>query len=156
MSRTEAQRRYAQRHKERVKAARVAYSKSDKGRDARKKYYAAHKDRILKEHRDWRRANPEKRLLAQAKERAKKFGLAFDLTVEDVKIPEACPVFGTVLTMGEGQAHDLSPTLDRIDNTKGYVKGNVIVVSWLANRIKNDATIEQLKMVADFYGRLRK
>jgi hypothetical protein len=44
--------------------------------------------------------------------------------------------------------------MDRIDNTKGYEKGNVIIVSRLANVIKNQATPSQIKKVADFYMKL--
>lgn len=44
-----------------------------------------------------------------------------------------------------------SPTLDRLDNTKGYVRGNVIVVSYRANRLKSDATIYELRRLAEFY-----
>jgi hypothetical protein len=47
-----------------------------------------------------------------------------------------------------------SPSLDRIDNTKGYEKGNVIMVSHMANSIKNQATPSQIKKVADFYMKL--
>lgn len=88
-----------------------------------------------------------------AKYRAKKKGLSFTITKDDIVIPEFCPVFGIRLeTSPEVGRSDASPSLDRIDNSEGYVKGNVIVVSWLANRIKSDATVEQLRIVTDFYG----
>jgi hypothetical protein len=47
-----------------------------------------------------------------------------------------------------------SPSLDRIDNKRGYEKGNVIVVSMMANSIKNQATPSQIKKVGDFYEKL--
>lgn len=47
--------------------------------------------------------------------------------------------------------HDGSPTIDRIINDLGYVKGNVIVISWRANRIKSDATLAELKAIVAFY-----
>ena len=49
-----------------------------------------------------------------------------------------------------------SPSLDRIDNTKGYEKGNVIMVSLMANSIKNQATPDQIQKVATFYKKLYK
>jgi hypothetical protein len=44
--------------------------------------------------------------------------------------------------------------LDRVDNTKGYVKGNVIVVSRRANVLKKDATLNELRQLADYYEHL--
>jgi hypothetical protein len=41
-----------------------------------------------------------------------------------------------------------SPTLDRIDNSKGYIVGNVWVISMRANRLKSDATVDELMMLA--------
>jgi hypothetical protein len=46
--------------------------------------------------------------------------------------------------------NDNAPTLDRINNSCGYVPGNVAVISWRANRIKCDATPEELRRIADY------
>jgi hypothetical protein len=93
----------------------------------------------------------EKRLWGAARRRAEKAGIAFDIEVSDVVIPELCPIFGTPIE--RGAKHSLgpgaqSPTIDRIDSTKGYVKGNVWVISWRANRIKSDATPYELETIA--------
>ena len=76
------------------------------------------------------------------KDTAKQRGLEFDLTEEDIIIPTHCPLLNIPLDFNGSRYN--SPSLDRIDNTKGYVKGNVWVISELANRMKNGATIEQL------------
>ena len=86
-------------------------------------------------------------LFRSAKKRAEQFGLDFTITVEDVVVPEVCPVLGIPLTIGIGKPHDGSPSLDRLDSKKGYVKGNVFVISWRANRVKYDATIDELRAV---------
>jgi uncharacterized protein (DUF433 family) len=88
-----------------------------------------------------------------AKARAKKHGLPFNITEDDIEIPVFCPALGIKLERGEqGKGHfDNSPSLDKIVPEKGYVKGNVVVVSMLANRLKSNATIEQLRDLADFY-----
>lgn len=97
--------------------------------------------------------NIAKKIVWLAKTRAKKKGLEFDLKSEDIVVPDVCPVFGMTL-IGGGGLRDNIPTLDRIDNAKGYVRGNVIVVSWRANRLKCDATSKELRVLADFYGSL--
>lgn len=105
--------------------------------------------------REARRKRPAVYMLARVKMRAKLKGLAFNLTIDDLHIPAKCPVLGIPLTIGKGSASDNSPELDRIDNRKGYVKGNVIVVSRRANRIKNDATVAELEKIASFYRALK-
>lgn len=93
----------------------------------------------------------KKRMLKDAKYRASKRNIPFDLTIDDFDVPIRCPVFGFVLTIGHPNR---TPSLDRIIPALGYVRGNVIVVSLLANRIKTDAAINQLRLVADFYENL--
>lgn len=105
-----------------------------------------------------RKNSPERQILWSARARAKKRGLKFNLTVEDVVIPDACPVLGIpiihYLGNGDGARRPESPSLDRINNDLGYVKGNVIVISWRANRLKNDATLEELRAIVGFYEQL--
>lgn len=96
-----------------------------------------------------RENNPEKRLWQQAKYRARRTGLEFDLTVEDIKIPIVCPVFGAPLYRHDGARANNSPSLDRIDNSKGYVKDNVWVISWRANRIKWNVSLEELEALVE-------
>ena len=55
-----------------------------------------------------------------------------------------------------GTCNDLIHLIDRIDPKKGYVKDNIIVVSMRANRIKSDATVDEIRKVADFYEKLLK
>lgn len=95
--------------------------------------------------------NPVSVILRTIKHRAKQRGLEFNLEYEDVVIPEVCPVFGfpLVTSVGQGAGGKFnSPSLDRIDSNKGYIKGNVQVISNLANSMKSTASPEQLKMFA--------
>lgn len=78
-----------------------------------------------------------------AKHRASKAGLDFDLEPSDVSIPEFCPWLGLKLEAGGGKK-PTSPSIDRIDNARGYVKGNVEVISWRANDLKRTATFDEL------------
>jgi hypothetical protein len=86
------------------------------------------------------RQNIEKVMLLAAKFRAKRYGLPFDLTIDDIFVPEFCPVFGFKLEIGGTMSKPNRPTLDRRVPSKGYVRGNVQVISWLANKIKGDQT----------------
>ena len=86
----------------------------------------------------------ESRMLVAAKQRAGKKGLDFNIDVEDIIIPEKCPYLGITIFKTGGKAKNNSPSLDRIDPTKGYIKGNVEVISWRANSLKKDASSNEL------------
>lgn len=93
----------------------------------------------------------QKNLLRWARGRAEQKGLSFNLTIEDINIPEFCPVLGIPLFCGDGVSCENSPTLDRIVPELGYVTGNVIVISNRANRIKHNATWLELQKLVEFY-----
>ena len=94
---------------------------------------------------DWYYRYTWRALFYSAKNRAKKKSIEFTITPEDIVVPELCPVFKQPFVWGKGQGKsDWSPSLDRIDSTKGYVKGNVAVISTIANKLKSNATLEQL------------
>lgn len=89
-------------------------------------------------------------LLVRARERAKEKGLDFNIDVSDVIVPQYCPLLNIELDK-EPQSNvkrHWSSSLDRVDLRYGYVKGNVRVISDLANTMKNAATIEQLLLFA--------
>lgn len=92
--------------------------------------------------------------IVQLRAKAKKQNLEFDIDADDLVLPETCPVFGIPLIKSTGRLSNNSPSVDRIDPAKGYVKGNVVVVSNKANSIKRDATIDELKKMVDFYENL--
>lgn len=76
-------------------------------------------------------------------------GLEFTITPKDIEIPSHCPVFGCKLQRGSGSggAVATSPSIDRIDSSKGYVPGNVRVISKRANTLKNNATLPELELL---------
>lgn len=92
------------------------------------------------------------RMLKRARRRAKEKGLPFNLRRSDIHIPERCPVLGIKLRPNTQSQN--SPSLGRIVPERGYVAGNVLVVSKLANQIKSSANFKQLKRVAEFYASL--
>lgn len=79
-----------------------------------------------------------------AKRRAEKKGIDFNITPEDIIIPEKCPLLEVPFIYGTENNYDYTPSLDRIDNTKGYIKGNIQVISMKANSMKNSASFDEL------------
>jgi hypothetical protein len=95
--------------------------------------------------------------LSSIKSRALKKNIPFNLTIEDfMNIPSHCPVLGIPLerNFGNKVSSENSPSLDRIIPELGYVKGNVLIISTLANRIKQNATPDQILKVGNFYAKL--
>ena len=89
--------------------------------------------------------NPAKKLWMNIKGRAKKNQIPFNLTVDDIIIPAMCPVLHIPIIPFSDS--DNSPSIDRLIPELGYTKGNITVISNRANRIKSDATLEELKLV---------
>lgn len=116
-------------------------------KEKHKKYYANDKEGFRKNQIEYY-AIPEnraKRILCKARETARRRGHEFNLDISDIVIPEYCPLLGIKLThdLGRGQLQSNS-SIDRIDSSKGYIKGNVQIISRLANSMKTNATKEQL------------
>lgn len=121
-----------------------------------KQDYIANPEKSKKYHREYHKKNytTEKRrikyfkniegeLLSHAKGRAIKNDMEFNLKITDIVIPEYCPV----LNLKMFETPDTYPSLDRLDNSKGYTKENVFVISKRANRLKSDASLEELKSI---------
>jgi hypothetical protein len=94
-------------------------------------------------------------MIYDAKVRATRKEMDFDLTKKELHFPEKCPVLNIKLIHGKEDWKN-SPTIDRIDNSKGYVLDNCIVVSSIANTIKSSATPNQILKVGTFYKKLYK
>ena len=110
-----------------------------------KAYKANKPEERSKRYAKWALENPEQTLLKSAKARAKKRGIEFAIDLADIIIPDNCPIFGMPLAKKAGERSDCSPSLDRIDPAKGYVKENVWVISWRANHLKSNASLDELE-----------
>ncbi|HYT46019.1 MAG TPA: hypothetical protein VEP90_27065 [Methylomirabilota bacterium] len=110
------------------------------------------KNKVLlnKKTRKWKKDNPKRWLLNKARQRAKEKNLEFSITINDFDIPDVCPVLGITLIIGNEKQSNNSPTLDRFDNSKGYIPGNIKVISWRANDIKRNSTIEELEAIIKY------
>lgn len=115
----------------------------------RKKNRGAYNEKM----RDYWAKNPKakiRHLLCLARGRSEKAGLEFNVTVDDLILPTHCPLLFVEINYaasGRKGAQDNSPSIDRIDNSLGYVKGNVWIISWRANRIKSNASIEEIRLI---------
>jgi hypothetical protein len=150
---------YREANKENIAARNKAYYEANKEKVAarQKAYVEANKEKRAVWHKAHREANKEKTMLMRARKRAKKNNIPFNLTEDYLKsiYPSdmICPVLGFEMSVGKDENGwaDTSPSLDRIIPEKGYVQGNVVVVSMRVNSIKTNATPDELRKVADFY-----
>ena len=132
-----------------------AYEKGkDKYLARNKQRYLDNREEILKDSAEYykklKSTKPELLLLRSAKHRAKAGNFPIDITIEDIKIPEFCPILKIKLEVSIENAAYNSPSLDKIIPELGYIKGNVQVISNLANTMKWNATFEQLINFAEW------
>jgi len=141
---------------EKVMATANTKQKNEYLKEWRKKNTEHIKEYIASKYGSWsarsrmyKERNPSKVLLNSARQRAKDKKFEFNIEVSDINIPITCPILNIpvlkVYTHGKkaGPTNN-SPSLDRIDNTKGYIKGNVQVISHQANTMKANASPEEL------------
>jgi hypothetical protein len=98
----------------------------------------------------------EQMLYNSAKQRAIKKGWEFNISVTDITIPDRCPMLKMKLNKVWGSSRQNNTnranvaSLDRIDPSKGYVKGNILVVSYRANLLKGNGTAEEHRKIGEF------
>ena len=101
--------------------------------------------------------NWERYRIFKARQTAKKLNLPFNLTEEYIKSitpPDMiCPALGIKMMVSTTKEKGSwrSPSLDRIIPELGYVKGNVVIVSFKVNREKNNSSLEELTKITNFY-----
>lgn len=147
-----------------TKNKQAADGLQSKCRECDKKYQAKrridNKEYLLKYGRNYqknRRTNFDYRLqmlLNASKQRATAKGREHTITLKDLqdKYPKdgKCPIFGIELKFNTTGFNDTSPSIDRIDATKGYTKDNIQIISWKANSIKRNATLEELILLVNY------
>lgn len=84
--------------------------------------------------------------IGSIKRRCRLKNIEFNLKAEDFVVPKVCPILGIPLKWGHKITNN-TPSVDRIDPTKGYTKDNVKIISMRANRLKNNATLEELEKI---------
>jgi hypothetical protein len=117
-------------------------------RQYNKEYREKNRDLIKLKKKKYYNSNIPQQLLVFARRRARNRNIEFNITKEDIinifPKDNCCPIFKTKFVVGEGVHCSESATLDRIDNNKGYVKDNICVISYRANQIKTNATLDEI------------
>ena len=105
--------------------------------------------KALARRRELHRINPKVRGVSSSKERAKRLNIPFGFkkSKELPKIPKYCPILKMEMFVNDKVSGDNSPTLDRINNNKGYIKGNVQWISRKANQMKSNANFEEIELL---------
>lgn len=95
-----------------------------------------------------------KAIYNRLKSSAKKRGIEFDLKLTDLNdltFPITCPILNIPLRFNRGEPKDDSYSIDRIDSKKGYSVDNIVVISYKANRLKSNASKEELNKISEFF-----
>ena len=123
------------------------YKNIEDRKAAWRRWYSRNKKSVIKHMNKYLEDNPEKRLLKSAKWNAKNQGLECLISEEDIIIPRRCPLLDIKLTNKRGRGHIMTnPSIDRIDPSKGYIQDNIWVISRMANHMKQNASLKQLKI----------
>lgn len=96
----------------------------------------------------WANKSLEAKIHNRTKTRAKERGIPFDLNIEDIVVPDVCPVFGMPFIYGD---HLWTASIDRVKPELGYVKGNIIIISNKANMMKSTATCEEVGLLYKWF-----
>ena len=108
------------------------------------------KKKASEQHKRWRVTNYRKNWLKRTEQRCRKYGWPFNLTLDDLEIPDVCPALGIPIIRND-PAKWQSPSIDRIDPALGYVKGNVAIISFRANQVKSNSSVEEMENVLKYY-----
>ena len=95
-----------------------------------------------------------KKLIRDAKYRAKRDGLKWDLDYNYLveALPTKCPVLQIPWEWEAVEGGNPNkPSIDRVDSSKGYTKDNVVIVSWRVNDLKADASLKELELIHEYY-----
>ena len=150
--------------------ARRPKRKNDKERAYGRRYMKKRRDKFKAESPEriagskaWGAVNPERYLFTRMRSGIHKDGerrrllLSYDEFLNEIggKVPGVCPVFGLKLDIKSPPKSDHLPTVDRIDSSKPYQVGNIAVISWRANIIKNMGTADEHRRIADWMDALK-
>lgn len=154
-------RKWQKANPDKLKAQKRRYKKANKDKvsSERKRHYQKHKEKILSRMEQERTGKEGyiKTMLSAAKHRAKNASLEFDLDLEYLLsiATDHCPIDGTPFDWLRQLKQDkllnlATPSLDRIDSSKGYIKGNVKIIGWKWNYKKSNMNLDDLLLLVEY------
>lgn len=144
---------YRAKHKDKIKDYLDAFRKDRDNSEKHKEYmklYNQDEERYEKKRLRvvaWQKANPNKFQFNQVKSRAKANNIEFNLEFDKLVWPDVCPVLGIKL---HRESRDNHPSFDRVIPNLGYTQGNVCIISYKANRLKQESTLDQLEKLIEY------
>jgi hypothetical protein len=140
-----------------IAARKYRENNKEKTKAATKKWRENNRDKFNSARRNWRSKNLVRCLFLEARSRAKRKGVEFSIEIDDIpEIGEFCPIFGDKFPPHDVRKTPFSPSIDRIDPKKGYIKGNVWIIGYRANLVKNDGTANEHQKIADAMNKMLK
>jgi hypothetical protein len=169
---------YYEQNKEKIKARAQAHylQNKEKALERSIEWQKTHREKHLRYVADYAKRNPSvsaaankryrekhkgsltlhvRRMIGSSKRRAAEKGWDFNLDKDYIKsiwpLDNCCPILGIPFDMLSASVKNKAgPSLDRVDSTKGYIKGNVAIISWKANSIKNEGSAEEHQLIASW------
>ena len=143
---------YYQKNREKIKQQRRERYANDaayreKQQENSKQWRLNNPERMQEHRKTWEHSNPSWIMYHNANRRAKELGLPFNISFKDIVIPEYCPILGIRLS---NDTRESTASLDRVKPELGYVIGNVRVISMRANRLKQDASLDELRAIVKY------
>lgn len=140
------------------RATRWRIANRERAREISRKSYAKRKSEgkssaAVAARRKQRLEHPEAAILRSARHRAAKLGIPFNLDLQDISIPSHCPITGLEIIL-DSLRRPQGPSLDKINPNKGYVKGNVSVISNSGNSIKSNKDIYFFQRLLEYMSRV--
>lgn len=144
----------------RLQAAEYARKWREENRQRSRDYAAAwHKAHPGHQYRTQSRNKQITAALKMARKRAEERGFEFDEALFDLfaaNPPTHCACCENEFEYGaerKDQTRDRSPSIDRVDNNKGYAIGNVAYICVHCNRTKSTRTLKEFVLMADYISR---
>ena len=140
---------YYERNREAILAKRKADYENNKEKQLayNKQWRQQNPERFQEYRKRWEKKSPTYIMYHNAKRRAAECNIPFDLDWKSLEIPENCPILGIKLGT---HTRESTASLDRVIPSLGYVNSNVRIISMRANRLKNDATVEELQKILEY------
>lgn len=141
---------YRIKNKEKIKERKKKYNNrtAELARLKRKNF----PDLVRSKEKEYHTRNKASYMIKIVKRGAKKRGIIFDISKDAISnFGTHCPALGIEYIFDATHSNkQFSPSIDRIDNNKGYTKDNVHVISCRANTLKSDATIDEIEKIVNY------